>query len=114
MLSSATRHRALSSKGYPLLSQVQLEADTLLVLESVSPEQLPFLPSLSGGKTLAVVGATGSGKSTILKLLLRFYDVTGGAVSVDGQDVRGVTIASLRRAIAVVPQVRGGSMVPQV
>lgn len=60
----------------------------------------------SGGKTLAVVGATGSGKSTILRLLLRFYDATGGSVMVDGQDVRNVTLGSLRRAIAVVPQVR--------
>ena len=52
-----------------------------------------------------MVGATGSGKSTILRMLLRFYDVTGGAVLVDGQDVRRVTLGSLRRAIAVVPQV---------
>ena len=54
-----------------------------------------------------MVGATGSGKSTILRMLLRFYDVTGGAVLVDGQDVRRVTLGSLRRAIAVVPQVCG-------
>ncbi len=62
----------------------------------------PLLPA--GGKTLAVVGATGSGKSTILRLLLRFYDPQGGAVLVDGQDVKTVTQASLRAAIAVVPQ----------
>ena len=54
-----------------------------------------------------MVGATGSGKSTILRLILRFYDVTSGSVMVDGQDVRGVTIESLRRTIAVVPQVFG-------
>ena len=66
---------------------------------------LSLFPSPPGGKTLAVVGATGSGKSTILKLLLRFYDVTGGAVLLDGQDVRSLTLGSLRRAIAVVPQV---------
>lgn len=53
-----------------------------------------------------MVGATGSGKSTILRLILRFYDVTSGSVMIDGQDVRGVTIESLRRTIAVVPQVR--------
>ncbi len=51
-----------------------------------------------------MVGATGSGKSTILRLLLRFYDPQGGAVLVDGQDVKSVTQASLRGAIAVVPQ----------
>jgi ATP-binding cassette subfamily B protein len=56
------------------------------------------------GATLAIVGPTGAGKSTISRLLFRFYDVTGGAVRVDGQDVRGVTQDSLRAAIGVVPQ----------
>ncbi len=56
------------------------------------------------GKTLAIVGPTGAGKSTISRLLFRFYDVTGGRVLVDGQDVRDVTQASLRAAIGVVPQ----------
>jgi len=57
-----------------------------------------------GGETVAVVGATGSGKSTLGRLLFRFYDVQGGRVTVDGQDVREVTQASLRAAIGVVPQ----------
>jgi ABC-type transport system involved in Fe-S cluster assembly fused permease/ATPase subunit len=56
------------------------------------------------GQTVAVVGPSGSGKSTIGRLLFRFYDVTGGAVTIDGQDVRDVTQASLRAAIGVVPQ----------
>jgi ATP-binding cassette subfamily B protein len=56
-----------------------------------------------GGK-LAIVGATGAGKSTISRLLFRFYDVTGGRVLIDGQDIREVTQASLRAAIGVVPQ----------
>jgi ATP-binding cassette subfamily B protein len=56
------------------------------------------------GQTVALVGPSGAGKSTIGRLLYRFYDVTGGAVTVDGQDVRDVTQASLRRAIGVVPQ----------
>jgi ATP-binding cassette subfamily B protein len=56
------------------------------------------------GRTLAIVGPTGAGKSTISRLLFRFYDVTGGAVRVDGQDVRDVTQDSLRAAIGVVPQ----------
>jgi ATP-binding cassette subfamily B (MDR/TAP) protein 7 len=56
------------------------------------------------GKTVAVVGESGCGKSTILRLLYRFYDVDGGAVLIDGQDVRGVSVASLRAAIGVVPQ----------
>ncbi len=56
------------------------------------------------GETVAVVGSSGAGKSTIGRLLFRFYDVTGGAVLIDGQDVRSVTQASLRAAIGVVPQ----------
>ena len=56
------------------------------------------------GKTLAIVGPTGAGKSTISRLLFRFYDTTGGRVLIDGQDVREVTQESLRAAIGVVPQ----------
>ncbi len=56
------------------------------------------------GSTTAVVGATGSGKSTLARLLFRFYDVNGGRVLIDGQDVRGVTQLSLRAAIGIVPQ----------
>ncbi len=56
------------------------------------------------GRMLAIVGPTGAGKSTVSRLLFRFYDATGGAVTVDGQDVRSVTQASLRAAMGVVPQ----------
>jgi ATP-binding cassette subfamily B protein len=56
------------------------------------------------GGSLAVVGPTGAGKSTINRLLFRFYDATGGRVLIDGQDIRGVTQDSLRAAIGVVPQ----------
>jgi ATP-binding cassette subfamily B protein len=56
------------------------------------------------GRMLAIVGPTGAGKSTISRLLFRFYDVTGGRVLVDGQDVRAMTQQSLRAAIGVVPQ----------
>jgi len=59
---------------------------------------------VDGGETLALVGPTGAGKSTILKLLMRMYDPDAGRVSVDGQDVRDVTIASLRESIAYVSQ----------
>jgi ATP-binding cassette, subfamily B, heavy metal transporter len=57
----------------------------------------------AGGK-LAIVGPTGAGKSTISRLLFRFYDVTGGRILIDGQDIRDLTQASLRAAIGVVPQ----------
>ncbi|MGR3717267.1 MAG: ABCB family ABC transporter ATP-binding protein/permease [Thermohalobaculum sp.] len=57
-----------------------------------------------GGRSLAVVGPSGAGKSTIFRLIFRLYDVTGGAVEIDGQDLRQMTQVSLRAAIGVVPQ----------
>ena len=68
----------------------------------------PILHDLSfeipGGKTVAVVGASGAGKSTLARLLYRFYDVTGGAILVNGVDLRDCTQDSLRRCIGIVPQ----------
>ncbi|HEY8291629.1 MAG TPA: ABC transporter ATP-binding protein, partial [Thermomicrobiales bacterium] len=60
--------------------------------------------AIEPGQTVAVLGTTGSGKSTLMNLLPRFYDVTGGVVRVDGHDVRGVTLASLRGQIGIVLQ----------
>ena len=60
--------------------------------------------SVEGGDTLALVGPTGAGKSTVLKLLLRLYDVDDGAIRIDGQDIRGVSRTSLRGAIGYVGQ----------
>jgi ATP-binding cassette subfamily B protein len=59
---------------------------------------------IAPGAKLAIVGSSGAGKSTIARLLFRFYDVDGGAIEIDGQDLRDVTQDSLRRAIGVVPQ----------
>ncbi len=59
---------------------------------------------IPAGKTVAVVGPSGAGKSTLARLLYRFYDVNGGRVTIDGQDIRSVTQESLRRAIGIVPQ----------
>ena len=59
---------------------------------------------IPAGKTVAVVGSSGAGKSTLARLMYRFYDVNAGRISVDGQDVRTVTQASLRAAIGIVPQ----------
>ena len=68
----------------------------------------PILADVSfeipAGKTVAVVGPSGAGKSTLARLLYRFYDVGGGRITIDGQDVRDVTQASLRAAIGIVPQ----------
>ena len=56
------------------------------------------------GHKIAIVGASGSGKSTIARLLFRFYDITDGSITIDGQDIRNVTQSSLRHAIGIVPQ----------
>jgi len=60
--------------------------------------------TIAGGETVALVGASGAGKSTVSKLLFRFYDPTAGAIEIDGTDIRSVSLESVRRAIAVVPQ----------
>ena len=59
---------------------------------------------IPAGKSVALVGPSGGGKTTICSLLPRFYDVTGGSVSIDGRDVRGVTLKSLRSCIGLVQQ----------
>ena len=59
---------------------------------------------IQGGAKVAIVGSSGSGKSTIGRLLFRFYDVSGGSVSIDGQDIKNVTQSSLHNVIGVVPQ----------
>lgn len=59
---------------------------------------------IPAGSTLAIVGPSGAGKSTIARLLYRFYDLTGGRITIDGQDIAAVTQASLRAAIGIVPQ----------
>jgi ATP-binding cassette subfamily B protein len=60
--------------------------------------------TIPAGKTVAVVGTTGAGKSTLARLLFRFYDATRGRITIDGEDIRDVTQASLRAAIGIVPQ----------
>jgi len=60
--------------------------------------------SISPGQTVAVVGPTGAGKSTLSRILFRFYDIESGSVKIDGLDMRDMTQESLRRAIGIVPQ----------
>src|ERR1700734_381195 len=74
---------------------------------SYDPDR-PILKGLSfevpAGKTVAIVGPSGAGKSTISRLLFRLYDVSGGKILIDGQDIRNVTQASLRASVGMVPQ----------
>ncbi|WP_166838741.1 ABCB family ABC transporter ATP-binding protein/permease [Rheinheimera pleomorphica] len=65
-------------------------------------QQLSF--DVAAGSKIAIVGASGAGKSTIARLLYRFYPLTGGRICIDGQDISTLTLDSLRRAIAIVPQ----------
>jgi ATP-binding cassette subfamily B protein len=67
------------------------------ILNDISFEMLP-------GQTTAVVGQSGAGKSTLSRLIFRFYDVQGGAIYLDGQDIKSVQQASLRKAVGIVPQ----------
>jgi ATP-binding cassette subfamily B protein len=67
------------------------------ILNDISFEMLP-------GQTTAVVGQSGAGKSTLSRLIFRFYDVQGGAIYLDGQDIKSVQQASLRQAVGIVPQ----------
>ena len=82
-----------------------------VVFDAVHFRYEPSKEALSGisfhaepGKKIALVGPSGSGKSTIANLIPRFYDVTAGAIRIDGHDVRDVTLASLREQIGIVPQ----------
>jgi len=84
-------------EGAVVYDDVSFGYDAEDVVEDVSFE-------VAGGDTLALVGPTGAGKSTVLKLLMRMYDPDSGAIRIDGQDVSEVTLPSLRRAIGYVSQ----------
>jgi ABC-type transport system involved in Fe-S cluster assembly fused permease/ATPase subunit len=88
-----------------VVTDAKVEFDNV---EFAYDERKPVLKGVnftaSPGQTIALVGETGGGKSTILKLLFRFYDITGGSIRIDGQDLRSVRISSLREVLGVVPQ----------
>ena len=86
------------TKGHIVFNAVSFDYDgDRSILKEISFEVPP-------GETLAIVGPSGSGKSTIARLLFRFYDVKGGSICIDGQDLRDVSQLSLREKIGVVPQ----------
>jgi len=85
-------------KGHVRFEDVSFSYDTISpVLEHIDIDARP-------GQVIALMGPTGSGKTTVVNLIPRFYDVTGGRITIDGIDIRDVTIASLRRAIGIVQQ----------
>jgi len=87
----------------PLVGEVEFD-DVHFAYKSGEPVLNGVSLKVRPGQTVALVGSTGAGKTTIVSLLARLYDVTSGAVRVDGHDVRQVTQASLRRQLGVVPQ----------
>ena len=103
--------RAREVADAPGAPALQLAGTPAVRFENVHFAYDPARPILRGvdfeipaGKTVAVVGPSGSGKSTLARLLFRFYDVQQGRVTIAGQDIRGMTQASLRQAIGIVPQ----------
>lgn len=101
----------VSVKELPNAKPLQLTRGGEITFQNVSfgyhPDR-PILKNLNmtipAGQKIAIVGPSGCGKSTILRLLFRFYDVDSGRILIDGQDIREVSLESLRKAIGVVPQ----------
>lgn len=97
-------------KDAPHATDLKIETATITFdnVHFAYDERRPILKGISftvpAGKSIAVVGATGSGKSTIARLLYRFYDVKEGAILINGIDIRTITQDSLHRAIGIVPQ----------
>jgi len=78
--------------------------DVVFAYEAARPILHGISFEIPAGKTVAVVGPSGAGKSTLARLMFRFYDVSGGRITINGQDIRLVTQNSLRRALGIVPQ----------
>src|SRR5690349_1288370 len=102
--------REAEIKDRPGAPPLDVRAGTIR-FEDVRFAYEPARPILKGvsfevpaGRTVAIVGPSGAGKSTVSRLIFRFYEVTGGRITIDGQDIRDVTQASLRNAIGMVPQ----------
>jgi ATP-binding cassette subfamily B protein len=101
-----TQPNLVDAPGAKSLSDIQGEVDFQNVFAAYKRDE-SILNGISfraePGQTIAIVGPTGAGKTTLINLIPRFYDVTGGAVLIDGVDVRYVTAESLRELIGIVP-----------
>ena len=108
MLALLKRAPAISDSDNAAALQVSAGEIRFDQVDFAYQSQRPILQRLSlhipAGSKVAIVGASGAGKSTLARLLYRFYDINGGRILIDGQDIRAVTQESLRRAIAIVPQ----------
>lgn len=94
-------HRALPAGG--VRGEVEMR-DVTFAYPGREPVLRDFSLHIPAGQTIAVVGATGSGKSTLVKLLLRLYEIDGGTITLDGVDVREIRLRDLRRAVGLVSQ----------
>src|SRR5215469_14315996 len=89
---------------HPLEGEIVFDRVTFAYKASPTPIYADFSLRIAPGERLALVGPTGSGKSTFVKLIQRLYDLQAGRILIDGVNIADVTQASLRRSIAVVPQ----------
>lgn len=108
MLALLKRNPAISDSADAQPLQVSKGAIDLQQVDFGYHAERPILKQFNlhipAGTKVAIVGSSGAGKSTLSRLLYRFYDINSGSIQIDGQDIRSVTLESLRRAIAIVPQ----------
>lgn len=108
MLALLKRNPAISDSPDAQPLQVSKGAIDLRQVDFGYHAERPILKQFNlhipAGNKVAIVGSSGAGKSTLSRLLYRFYDINSGSIQIDGQDIRHVTLESLRRAIAIVPQ----------
>lgn len=108
MLALLKRNPAISDSSDAQPLQVSKGAIRLQQVDFGYHAERPILKQFNlhipAGTKVAIVGSSGAGKSTLSRLLYRFYDINSGSIQIDGQNIRSVTLESLRRAIAIVPQ----------
>jgi ATP-binding cassette subfamily B protein len=94
--------RSLPAPGTTAVGAVRFDGVSFAYPGSATPVLDGFDLTIAPGESIAVVGATGSGKSTVIRLLPRFYDVDAGAITIDGVDVRDLAVTELRRSVGIV------------